>query len=68
MKNYLVGKIGFVFLKSLSIICMHRLYCTCKPQPTPEPPKQCQDLEGKTCARGMDEMCGENGICIPNYG
>ena len=45
-----------------------RMMCLCKPQPTPEPPKQCQELEGKTCAHGMDEMCGENGICIPNPG
>ena len=60
MKNYLVGKIGFVFLKSLSIICMHRLYCTCKPQPTPEP-TQCYEMEGKSCMR--DEECGEGGFC-----
>ena len=64
MKNYLVGKIGFVFLKSLSIFCMLRLYCACKPQPTPEPPKQCQELEGKSC--WSNEDCGEGGFCIPH--
>ena len=39
--------------------------CQCKHQPTPEPPKQCQELEGKKCQYGMDEMCGEGGYCIP---
>ena len=39
-------------------------YGTC--QCAPEPPKQCQESEGKKCQRGMDEICGEGGICIPH--
>ena len=38
--------------------------CACKPQRTPEPPKQCQELEGKSC--WSNEDCGEGGFCIPH--
>ena len=67
MIDYLVCQIEFISFKSLSIFCMLRLEgygkCKCKHQPTPEPPKQCQELEGKKCQYGMDEMCGEGGYC-----
>ena len=36
--------------------------CACKPQPTPEPPKQCQELEGYLCI--SDKKCGKGGHCI----
>ena len=38
--------------------------CQCKHQPTPEPPKQCLEMEGKIC--GTDDDCGKDGSCIPN--
>ena len=38
--------------------------CQCKHQPTPEPPKQCQELEGKYCVNGNHEVCGEGGECM----
>ena len=34
--------------------------CSCKPM-TPEPPRQCKDLEGINCKN--DEECGEGGYC-----
>ena len=38
--------------------------CRCKATTTttPEPPKQCKDLEGHYCKN--DEECGEGGYCI----
>ena len=36
--------------------------CQCKHQPTPEPPKQCQELEGYLCIN--DKKCGKGGHCI----
>ena len=39
--------------------------CQCKHQPTPKPPKQCQEVEGKLCKNGITD-CGEDGSCIPN--
>ena len=37
--------------------------CQCKHHPTPEPPKQCQELEWKHCYGGNHDMCGEGGVC-----
>ena len=41
--------------------------CRCKHQPTPKPQKQCQEQEGKLCKQGLDERCGEGGVCIPDH-
>ena len=36
--------------------------CQCKHQPTPKPPKQCQEFEGDMCI--SDKKCGIGGHCI----
>ena len=38
--------------------------CQCKHHPTPEPPKQCQELEGEVCVNGNHAVCGEGGECM----
>ena len=54
-----------------SIIMHHNFYtfrgyeikiCTCASKPTPQPPKQCHELEGKICE--FDEECGKDGDCM----
>ena len=35
--------------------------CQCKHQPTPEPPKQCQEVT-RSCMN--DKHCGKGGHCI----
>ena len=39
----------------------HPNVCVCKDQPTPKPPKQCHEMEGKECM--SHEECGEGGFC-----
>ena len=62
-------------LSLLSIKIFHNFYiirmelqkkCACKPQPTPEPPKHCKELEGEMCR--YDEDCGEGGYCRSDFG
>ena len=36
--------------------------CQCKHQTTPKPTKQCQEVEGKLCDKGITD-CGEDGSC-----
>ena len=68
MHNY--SKISW--WKNILLHRLHQLFwggvrpgtCQCN---TTKPPKQCQEQEGKRCKQGLDEKCGEGGVCIPDH-
>ena len=48
--------------KNLSFFYLSRhVVCQCKPSTTPQPPKQCKEVEGTYCQN--DDECGVGGYC-----